>query len=164
MSTLRSRRSRRRDSDPFSVPNQKASGPPSKSRRAAASSTAGSNAASSSMTHAADAAAPALPISNFHRGICRALDPLRRRRAELPQPFAAGVERRRRPPRRHEQQLRTPCRRTRAMLAAFAGSVQSSSTTSRSPRRLATRPSTLERKRASVARLLALRLLNSKCS
>ena len=49
---------------------------------------------------------------------------------------------------------------TRAMLAAFAGSVQSSSTTSRSPRRLATRPSTLERKRASVARLLALRLLN----
>ena len=50
--------------------------------------------------------------------------------------------------------------RRRAMLAAFAGSVQSSSTTSRSPRRLATRPSTLERKRASVARLLALRLLN----
>ena len=38
---------------------------------------------------------------------------------------------------------------TRAMLAAFAGSVQSSKTTSRSPRRRETRPSTLLRKRAS---------------
>ena len=117
MSTLRSARHAAADSDPLRPKPERSR---HENRDARGIVPPAATASSSSTAGQPSRAARASPPRDG-----RELDPLRRD-ALSRRSLRRRVERRRRPPRHHEQQLRPRAVLSGAMLAAFAGSVQSS--------------------------------------